>query len=45
MGKKERAVRDTLEELDNKLYGLIIPKSGNFIPDFFNMIKLMVLTN
>lgn len=45
IGKKELAVKLTLEELDKKLYGLIVPKSGNFIPDFFDMIRLMVSTN
>jgi len=42
---KEMAVKSTLEQLDHKLYGLIIPKAGDLLPKFFDMIKLMVKTN
>lgn len=38
---KEIAVNYALEEINNKLFGLIAPKAGNFLPDFFDMIKLM----
>lgn len=38
---KEIAVNYALEEINNKLYGLIAPKAGNFLPDFFDMLKLM----
>lgn len=32
-----------LSQFDKKLYGLIVPESGNFIPDFLSMLKLMTL--
>jgi hypothetical protein len=43
--KREIAVNSTIEELNLKLYGLIVPMAGNFLPDFFDMIKLMTLRN
>jgi hypothetical protein len=41
--KRDIAVNSTIEELNIKLYGLIVPMAGNFLPDFFDMIKLMTL--
>jgi len=34
-----------IDQLDKKLYGLIVPRAGNFLPDFFEMIKLMTMLN
>lgn len=41
LDERDIAVNATLEALNIKLYGLIVPKAGNFLPDFFDMIKLM----
>ena len=43
LSPQEIAVNFALQELNQKLYGLIVPKSGNFLPDFFDMLKLMTL--
>lgn len=43
LSKEEKAVKETMDALNVKLYGLIVPKAGNFLPDFFDMIKLMTL--
>lgn len=40
---KEQIIANTLEMIDKKLYGLIVPLSGNFLPEFFDMLKLMTL--
>lgn len=42
MTKKELVVYQTLEKLDEKLFGLLVPQAGNFLPDFFEMVRLMV---
>lgn len=39
--KEKVCLKETIEEIDKKLYGLIVPKSGDFLPEFFDMIKLM----
>ena len=36
-------IGSVLQMLDNKLFGLIVPESGNFLPDFYSMLKLMTL--
>jgi hypothetical protein len=41
--KEIGVLEETIEEIDKKLYGLIVPKGGDFLPDFFDMIKLMTL--
>lgn len=41
--KIETALNYAIERLSIKLYGLIVPVSGDFLPDFFDMIKLMTL--
>ena len=35
------AVDYTFENFDKKLYGLVVPESCNFLPDFLSMVKLM----
>ncbi|CAI2370291.1 unnamed protein product [Moneuplotes crassus] len=42
LNEKQVIVHATLKRLDEKLYGLLVPQAGNFMPSFFEMIRLMV---